>query len=179
MAKTVSPSTTTACEQCRCRKIKCDKTRPSCGTCQKNGLECFFIQEKFRRGPKKGELSRLKAQVEFLEQRLATQQKEDQRNSPEFPEPGSVVATNKSSESGLDIHVENDDGSRLLGEVDQDSGHTWEPSADSSFMEWLDLTLSSQNLGFQAASPVSVPSLPLNPIVPAGLVLDNLTTADL
>ena len=31
-----------ACNACRSRKVKCDNTRPTCGTCAASGIECEF-----------------------------------------------------------------------------------------------------------------------------------------
>ncbi|KAK5095879.1 hypothetical protein LTR70_003198 [Exophiala xenobiotica] len=35
--------TSYSCQMCRRRKIKCDKTRPVCGACQKVGEECVYV----------------------------------------------------------------------------------------------------------------------------------------
>lgn len=63
MAKLMATSVVTACKSCRSRKVKCDKVRPRCGQCVKHSFECVFVYETLKRGPRKGELERLKAEV--------------------------------------------------------------------------------------------------------------------
>lgn len=63
MAKSMPASVITACQSCRSRKVKCDKVHPQCGPCEKHSFECVFVHERRKRGPRKGELERLKAQV--------------------------------------------------------------------------------------------------------------------
>ncbi|KAJ3521257.1 hypothetical protein NM208_g13380 [Fusarium decemcellulare] len=62
-----------ACEECRRRKSKCDRVRPICGGCSESGVECAFVEERPKRGPKKGQLRALRARVATLEQQLADQ----------------------------------------------------------------------------------------------------------
>ncbi|KAF4454869.1 fungal specific transcription factor domain [Fusarium albosuccineum] len=60
-----------ACEQCRRRKSKCDRIRPLCGSCVRANTTCVFVDERPKRGPKKGQLQALKSKVASLEQQLA------------------------------------------------------------------------------------------------------------
>ncbi|KAJ0117911.1 hypothetical protein J7T55_014361 [Diaporthe amygdali] len=62
-----------ACEQCRRRKSKCDRVQPQCGSCARADTACVFVDERPKRGPKKGQLRALKAQVAALERQLAEQ----------------------------------------------------------------------------------------------------------
>ncbi|TLS22354.1 uncharacterized protein PpBr36_10101 [Pyricularia pennisetigena] len=62
-----------ACEQCRRRKSRCDRTRPRCGYCVRTGTACVFVEKRPKRGPKKGQLQALRAKVVSLEQQLAEQ----------------------------------------------------------------------------------------------------------
>lgn len=71
MTKSIPTRVTTTCESCRSRKVKCDKVHPRCGPCAKHGLECIFVHERFKRGPRKGELERLRAQVGTCVRRLS------------------------------------------------------------------------------------------------------------
>ncbi|OHE96496.1 all development altered-6 [Colletotrichum orchidophilum] len=52
-----------ACEQCRRRKSRCDRLQPKCGSCVRADTPCLFTEERPKRGPKKGQLRALKAQV--------------------------------------------------------------------------------------------------------------------
>jgi hypothetical protein len=52
-----------ACVLCRKRKLKCDGTRPTCGTCKRLSHECTYDEVRKKSGPKRG-------YVKLLEQRL-------------------------------------------------------------------------------------------------------------
>jgi hypothetical protein len=52
-----------ACVLCRKRKLKCDGSRPSCGTCQRLAHDCAYDEVRKKSGPKRG-------YVKLLEQRL-------------------------------------------------------------------------------------------------------------
>lgn len=63
MTLAMKSSIEVACEQCRRRKSKCDRARPQCGACLENESPCVFTDQRPKRGPKKGQLRQLKAQV--------------------------------------------------------------------------------------------------------------------
>jgi hypothetical protein len=52
-----------ACVLCRKRKLRCDGTRPSCGTCKRLSHDCAYDEVRKKSGPKRG-------YVKLLEQRL-------------------------------------------------------------------------------------------------------------
>lgn len=52
-----------ACVLCRKRKLKCDGSRPTCGTCNRLSHECAYDEVRKKSGPKRG-------YVKLLEQRL-------------------------------------------------------------------------------------------------------------
>ena len=52
-----------ACVLCRKRKLKCDGTRPSCGTCSRLAHSCAYDDIRRKSGPKRG-------YVKALEERL-------------------------------------------------------------------------------------------------------------
>jgi hypothetical protein len=54
-----------ACVLCRKRKLKCDGTRPTCGTCKRLSHDCAYDEVRKKSGPKRG-------YVKLLEQRLRT-----------------------------------------------------------------------------------------------------------
>lgn len=63
MADTSRQKSGLACEECRRRKSKCDRGRPVCGGCLESGTECAFVDDRPKRGPKKGQLRALRARV--------------------------------------------------------------------------------------------------------------------
>lgn len=51
-----------ACEECRRRKLRCDRRRPQCGNCQSAGVACQ-VTTRSPRGPKQGYLKSLQARI--------------------------------------------------------------------------------------------------------------------
>lgn len=54
-----------ACVLCRKRKLRCDGTRPTCGTCKRLSHQCTYDEVRKKSGPKRG-------YVKLLEARLRT-----------------------------------------------------------------------------------------------------------
>lgn len=52
-----------ACEECRKRKLRCDRQRPQCGTCADAGIVCEVNHNRLARGPKKGDLKALRSRI--------------------------------------------------------------------------------------------------------------------
>lgn len=52
-----------ACEECRRRKLRCDRRQPQCGSCQSTGVPCHTTTVRAARGPKPGYLKDLKARI--------------------------------------------------------------------------------------------------------------------
>ncbi|KAJ5797805.1 uncharacterized protein N7503_007101 [Penicillium pulvis] len=55
-----------ACEECRRRKLRCDRRQPKCGLCESSGVECQ-ITARPPRGPKRGYLKVLQDRIANLE----------------------------------------------------------------------------------------------------------------
>ncbi|GAB1318448.1 Fungal-specific transcription factor domain-containing protein [Madurella fahalii] len=66
-----------ACEECRKRKLRCDRGRPQCGTCADAGIACEVNTNRLARGPKKGDLKALRSRIVALERRLSLDQTGD------------------------------------------------------------------------------------------------------
>ncbi|KAL2069276.1 hypothetical protein VTL71DRAFT_15614 [Oculimacula yallundae] len=65
-----------SCVTCQARKVKCDRVRPNCGWCEKNGRQCSY-SKKQRPGPKPGsgqdiadKVLRLESVVQLLSKQL-------------------------------------------------------------------------------------------------------------
>ncbi|KAI0840337.1 fungal-specific transcription factor domain-containing protein [Hypoxylon sp. FL0890] len=52
-----------ACEECRRRKVRCDRQQPSCGLCLSSGVQCQVTTPRPPRGPKRGYLKALQARI--------------------------------------------------------------------------------------------------------------------
>ncbi|CAG8626407.1 8342_t:CDS:2 [Cetraspora pellucida] len=64
--KRVKPIET--CDNCKTRKVKCDKERPQCGTCRKSKRECKYeLSESSKRGRPKNEVEILQEQIEDIQ----------------------------------------------------------------------------------------------------------------
>lgn len=52
-----------ACEECRRRKLRCDRQQPRCRFCSESSVVCTFTSSRPPRGPKKGHLKVLQARI--------------------------------------------------------------------------------------------------------------------
>ena len=52
-----------ACEECRRRKLRCDRQQPRCGLCETSGVACLVSECRPSRGPKRGYLSSLQSRI--------------------------------------------------------------------------------------------------------------------
>ncbi|KAH7412217.1 putative Zn(II)2Cys6 transcription factor [Phaeosphaeria sp. MPI-PUGE-AT-0046c] len=62
-----------ACEECRRKRIRCDRGRPQCLACATSGVSCVVRDNCPPRGPKKGYLQTLQKRIEDLQNRLEHQ----------------------------------------------------------------------------------------------------------
>ncbi|KAK4464462.1 hypothetical protein QBC42DRAFT_295095 [Cladorrhinum samala] len=62
-----------ACDECRARKLRCDRVRPTCGTCANLGVTCTPNTTRQPRGPRKGHMKALQSRIAALERQLSTQ----------------------------------------------------------------------------------------------------------
>lgn len=65
-----------ACEECRRRKVRCDRQQPACGLCLSSGVQCQVTTPRPPRGPKRGYLKALQARIATLEGTLLQQQQQ-------------------------------------------------------------------------------------------------------
>ncbi|RYP78389.1 hypothetical protein DL771_000574 [Monosporascus sp. 5C6A] len=56
-----------ACEECRGRKLRCDRQQPQCGLCAAAGVVCHVTTNRAPRGPKRGYLKAMQARIAALE----------------------------------------------------------------------------------------------------------------
>ncbi|KAI0478561.1 putative Zn(II)2Cys6 transcription factor [Xylariaceae sp. FL0804] len=97
-----------ACEECRRKRIRCDRGTPQCTACASAGKECVVRDSCPRRGPKKGYLKTLQNRIEDLQTRLNEQQET------------SAPKTRSCSPCQEDTTSDNDNGSNL----DNNEAHT-------------------------------------------------------
>ncbi|KAK3688668.1 fungal-specific transcription factor domain-containing protein [Podospora appendiculata] len=90
-----------ACEECRKRKLRCDRQKPHCGTCVDAGIECYVSTNRLARGPKRGDLKALRNRVAVLERCLSLEPTEGNQgaNGCEMPFIKSILAAGPHSTS--------------------------------------------------------------------------------
>ncbi|KAI1385803.1 fungal-specific transcription factor domain-containing protein [Hypoxylon trugodes] len=66
-----------ACEECRKKKLRCDRQRPQCGACANAQISCEVNDRRAPRGPKKGSIGALRNRIMALERRLSSSQTDD------------------------------------------------------------------------------------------------------
>ncbi|KAH9845191.1 fungal specific transcription factor domain protein, partial [Teratosphaeria destructans] len=86
-----------ACEECRRRRLKCDRRRPECDRCLESNGKCIYLTEARKRGPKKGQIHALRAQVSELQKQLSNGPTQGQQPSPE-----SICGSSTIGRSSLD-----------------------------------------------------------------------------
>ncbi|KAK7977181.1 hypothetical protein PG988_004671 [Apiospora saccharicola] len=59
-----------ACEECRRRKARCDRTQPQCGTCTEFNITCITMDKRPRRGPKRGQVEMMRSRIGEFDIRL-------------------------------------------------------------------------------------------------------------
>ncbi|KAG0135364.1 fungal-specific transcription factor domain-containing protein [Tuber indicum] len=62
-----------ACIVCRKRKLRCDGSKPSCGTCARLGHDCAYDEIRRKSGPKRGYVKALEARLAQVETMLKDQ----------------------------------------------------------------------------------------------------------
>ncbi|KAH3918240.1 hypothetical protein HBI56_143370 [Parastagonospora nodorum] len=62
-----------ACVLCRKRKLKCDGSRPTCGTCSRLSHECAYDEVRKKSGPKRGYVKLLEQRLQQVEHLLKNQ----------------------------------------------------------------------------------------------------------
>jgi hypothetical protein len=72
------------CKSCRKRKIKCNRTRPTCEACQVFNCPCVYDAVPKKRGPKTDVLEALLKRVDGLEKRLHSEGKGDELTEAEL-----------------------------------------------------------------------------------------------
>ncbi|KAK9702638.1 hypothetical protein K7432_011137 [Basidiobolus ranarum] len=68
-----------SCEECRRRKRKCSKTKPTCMNCIKNKTECVYKSPR-KRGPPKGYMSGLRSTSFLIDQEHPEKKKKQTHN---------------------------------------------------------------------------------------------------
>ncbi|KAH8800166.1 hypothetical protein F5884DRAFT_890900 [Xylogone sp. PMI_703] len=87
-----------ACEECRKKKLRCDRQKPKCGTCLNAGIKCEVKTDRLPRGPKRGSLNALRSRIVQLEKRLLNERSQ---------EPEQQITRTQDIDLAAELHVEN------------------------------------------------------------------------
>ncbi|KPM37797.1 hypothetical protein AK830_g8768 [Neonectria ditissima] len=131
MAEMQLPKPGVACEPCRQRKSKCDRTRPNCEACASSSTLCIFIDKRPKRGPQKGQLQALKAQVAVLKRQLA-QHVPGEAKSSEPENAGLGLGRINDSDRSVDTKPDINIDPRIATNIDTVAG------AAPETMRWLE-----------------------------------------
>ncbi|KAF1968588.1 hypothetical protein BU23DRAFT_602051 [Bimuria novae-zelandiae CBS 107.79] len=71
-----------ACVLCRKRKLRCDGTRPACGTCKRLSHDCTYDEVRKKSGPKRGYVKLLEARLQQVETLLKNQETTEPPKEP-------------------------------------------------------------------------------------------------
>lgn len=125
--KVRTPTVQVACEPCRKKHLKCDGTMPSCIRCGQLHLECSYIIERKKRGPKPGAKVKRKASPIKVEVLNPPPTKRTRRKEP-------TALTEESSNSGTDDSSSLDAVARTPGptEMDNIAAYRRSPSSTSN-----------------------------------------------
>ncbi|KAI0138706.1 fungal-specific transcription factor domain-containing protein [Hypoxylon sp. NC0597] len=112
-----------ACEECRRRKVRCDRQQPSCGLCLTSGVQCQVTTPRPPRGPKRGYLKALQARIATLEGTLLQQQQQQQQQQQNTSSDTITISPEDTTIDGLtfndhtpltwDFPITTDDGTAL------------------------------------------------------------------
>ncbi|KAI5808892.1 fungal-specific transcription factor domain-containing protein [Peziza echinospora] len=84
-----------ACVVCRKRKLRCDGSKPSCGTCSRLGHDCAYDEIRRKSGPKRGYVKALEARLAQVETLLKHQDGPSNANTePHATDPSIFIVTN-------------------------------------------------------------------------------------
>ncbi|KAK3389415.1 fungal-specific transcription factor domain-containing protein [Podospora didyma] len=157
-----------ACEECRKRKLACDRQRP-CKTCATTGVACRVNPNRLARGPKKGGLKTLSSRIDMIERRLSL----DQMNEHSLL--GSD--TDDTAHHGLNNNI-------LVASSASDREPSRLPSPCEKNLGWdseifVDIPPSTPGIAFVPPPPPNFQFPPSPPLQPKRPAIDELMRADL
>ncbi|KAF2472004.1 uncharacterized protein BDR25DRAFT_342046 [Lindgomyces ingoldianus] len=91
-----------ACVLCRRRKLRCDGTRPTCGTCKRLAHDCAYDEVRKKSGPKRGYVKLLEARLQQVETLLKNQESNDQPKETSRQDSTSAYVANTLSQGPPD-----------------------------------------------------------------------------
>ncbi|GAM88475.1 hypothetical protein ANO11243_065080 [Dothideomycetidae sp. 11243] len=85
-----------ACVLCRKRKLRCDGSRPSCGTCSRLSHDCSYDEVRKKSGPKRGYVKQLENRLAQVEELLKSNKDKDSQDSSPDVYTGNMMPGNPS-----------------------------------------------------------------------------------
>jgi hypothetical protein len=95
-----------ACILCRKRKLKCDGSKPSCGTCSRLGHTCEYNEERKKSGPKRGYVKLLEARLKQVENLLETRETPSTDNTTTDPDRLSMPQSQIPADTTMQMNID-------------------------------------------------------------------------
>ncbi|KAI9696580.1 MAG: hypothetical protein M1836_005599 [Candelina mexicana] len=171
-----------ACVVCRKRKLRCDGSKPSCGTCSRLGHECAYDEVRRKSGPKRGYVKALEARLAQVETLLKTQDPPEQNgnsSSTAYPNVNQSTLHNRPdyhrSSSGMPHGMHQGDGFSGLPQAGDSYHDTTRGQSMSNILAANGMNLSiDANLGSNEEFSWEMISLGLDEPLPTQDVIDDL-----
>ncbi|CAI2170140.1 14363_t:CDS:10 [Funneliformis geosporum] len=161
------------CDNCKQRKVRCDKERPTCGTCRKSGRECTYdFSASSKRGRPKTDVEILQEQIEDI-QSVQYQQLDQMESLLEMAVmkngDAAIIPSNAGDNIDMNFAIQNSAGQD--GNFINSGGiYNWENffqiDRESSPPPSLNQNLSQETLQFSTQLAASLPKLKQQESVP-------------
>jgi hypothetical protein len=143
-----------ACVLCRKRKLRCDGSRPSCGTCTRLSHTCAYDEVRKKSGPKRGYVKELEARLAQVETLLKT------HDGPDAAAAAAAAAVVVDDEDGMSAGL-----AQRMPDMRNPSVTETLTTTNSSSWTTQDLAYNTQDMPFSKQNMPSFPSqdLPWTP----------------
>lgn len=138
-----------SCETCKVRKVKCDRARPSCNWCTKNGVECVYKNRK-KPGLRPGFGKELTTRLSVVEERLVDQASEISQLKARLEQIGHNTNNNNTNHSNQQQQTLLNGGA--MAQMYHDTGNNEYPSSAMAF-ELIDLYFQRIHAQFPVLHP--------------------------
>ncbi|KAH7323179.1 fungal-specific transcription factor domain-containing protein [Stachybotrys elegans] len=146
-----------ACDECRRRKLRCNRATPQCLACANSGTKCVVRSTCPPRGPRKGYLRELQKQIEHLQTQVNEQNREEGSKTSQAAA-DTTLSSSTSSTASISGSATSASSRQAPGIDNEDLIHIRGPSAGQfgEMQPWagsvvgsLDMSLPLSSLNFE------------------------------